>query len=78
MTCRQIWQGPLVDDGQSTDLTKLKKNTFDRQESVALKPVFLFAANFSPQKRKKVPCYLYRVFLFEKMIPSRHISKKKV
>jgi len=57
---------------------KIEKNNFDRQESVALKPVFLFAANFSPQKRKKVPCYFYRGFLFEKMIPIRHISKKKV
>jgi hypothetical protein len=59
MTCRQIWLSPLVDDGQSTDLTKSKKNAFDRQESVALKPVFLFAANFAPQSKRKKSAVLF-------------------
>jgi hypothetical protein len=54
MTCRQIWLSPLADDGQFTDLTKSgKKKTFDHQEAVALKPVFLFVANFAPKKKEK-------------------------
>jgi hypothetical protein len=59
--------------------SQIEKKTFDHQESVVLKPVFLFAANSAPKKKKKkkCPCYLYKGFVFEKMIPSRHISKKK-